>query len=106
MREKLSHKLNNIGAGMGIALFAVFGLMPGAYLGGILGVNTANTLFGFDAAPSLFHRILAAGGMLAGVMVAGLIFVAVGACLGWLVGLAIDTVFHRHGIEAEKGVNL
>jgi hypothetical protein len=90
MKERFSNKLSYIGAGTGIALFAIFGLMPGAYIGGILGVNTANTLFGFDATPSLFHRLLTAMGMLTGVMVAGLMFVVGGACLGWLVGLIVD----------------
>jgi hypothetical protein len=92
MKERFSNKLSYIGAGTGIALFAIFGLMPGAYIGGILGVNTANTLFGLNTVPSLFHRILTAMGMLTGVMVAGLMFVVGGACLGWLVGVALDAV--------------
>lgn len=106
MKERFSNKLSYIGAGTGIALFAVFGLMPGAYIGGILGVNTANTLFGMGGgAPSLFHRVLTAAGMLTGVMVAGLMFVVAGACLGWLTGLVIDVaVKPKKAIEAKEEV--
>jgi hypothetical protein len=103
MREKVSNKLNHLGAGIGIALFAIFGLMPGAYLGGILGVNTANTLISISAGPTLLHRIFTAGGMLTGVMAAGLMFVAGGACLGWLVGQAIDVALRtKNEAEPEK----
>lgn len=102
MKEKLSNKFSYIGAGTGLALFAIFGLMQGAYLGGILGLNMANTLFGIDVAPSVIHRILTAIGMLTGVMVAGLMFVVSGACLGWLVGLLIGSFIKAEAKPAKE----
>jgi hypothetical protein len=76
--------------------------MPGAYMGGILGLNMAYTIFGMDVGPSLVHRILTAVGMLTGVMVAGLMFVVSGACLGWLAGLVAETVKRKREAALEK----
>jgi phage-related minor tail protein len=89
MKEKLTQRLGWIGAGIGLGLFAIFGLLPGAYLGGILGLNTANTLAGLPLEPTLLHRLLTALGMLSGVIVTGLFFVLGGAVLGWLAGVAV-----------------
>ncbi|MEJ2183210.1 MAG: hypothetical protein P8Y66_06780 [Nitrospirota bacterium] len=92
MKESLATRMGFIGAGVGLALFAVFGLLPGAFLGGVLGLNMANLIFGAGAVPSLLPRILIVIGMLTGVMVAGLVFLAAGGALGWLVGLATESV--------------
>jgi hypothetical protein len=37
--EKLSKKLTYIGAGIGMVLFALMGLLPGSLLGGVMGLN-------------------------------------------------------------------
>jgi hypothetical protein len=92
MKQHLAQRLGYVGAGTGLALFAIFGLMPGAYLGGLLGLNMANSLFGMDMLPTLLHRVLTALGMLAGVIMAGFMFTVGGACLGWLAGLGIEAV--------------
>ena len=39
-------KLAYMGAGCGVVLFAVFGLLPGSFLGGVMGLNIAGTIFG------------------------------------------------------------
>jgi hypothetical protein len=92
MKRNYANKLGHAGAGVGLALYAAFGLMPGAYLGGILGVNTANMVAGLGQSATLLHRALAAMGMLTGSLVAGLMSVVAGACLGWLLGAACDIV--------------
>jgi len=91
MKDKIANKLSFIGAGTGLALFAVFGLLPGAFLGGVLGLNMANFIFGPAVSPTLIPRIIIVIGMLTGVMVTGLMFTASGASLGWLIGLLWDS---------------
>ncbi|MEJ2183874.1 MAG: hypothetical protein P8Y66_10200 [Nitrospirota bacterium] len=105
MQDTFSKKLSVLGAGTGLTLFVIFGLVPGAFLGGVLGLNIGNFLFGGPLMPTIVSRILVAGGMLVGVFLAGLIFTAGGTSLGWLVGVAIDQArkgFHKPAAEAEK----
>lgn len=88
MKEKLTY----IGAGAGLVLFAVFGLLPGSFLGGVMGLNLSGLLFGYPVTASVLSRIIIAIGMLLGVMVSGLIFIIAGSTFGWLVGLAVDSI--------------
>lgn len=103
MKEKLSSRLSFIGAGTGITLFAIFGLLPGAFFGGVLGLNMANLLFGSPLMPTLMPRVIIAVGMLIGVMVTGLMFTVGGASLGWLVGKAAEVLLRqaRRPVEEE-----
>ncbi len=92
MRGRMSNRLSYLGAGIGLALFAVFGLLPGSFIGGVLGLNVAGALFGTPISPSVLPRIVVAVGMLTGVMVTGLIFLVGGATLGWISGAVIDAL--------------
>ena len=62
-------KCGLVGAGAGIALFAVFGLLQGALLGGTAGVAVANHIFGANTfevmAGDLLPRIIVAACMVA-----------------------------------------
>jgi hypothetical protein len=100
MKEKTVNRLSYVGGGIGLALFAIFGLLPGSFLGGVLGLNIASNLFGTPVEPSVIPRIIIALGMLTGVMVAGLVFVIGGAALGWSIGTAIDTVVKPGKVSA------
>jgi hypothetical protein len=91
-KNRLSSKLGYVGAGIGLALYAIFGLMPGAYLGGVLGLNMVNAILGVAAEATVLHRVMTAVGMLTGVMVAGMMFTVSGGCLGWLSGMAVDAM--------------
>jgi uncharacterized membrane protein len=102
MKEKLSSRLSLIGAGIGLTVFAIFGLLPGAFLGGVLGLNMASFIFGAPLVPTLIPRILVAIGMLVGVMVAGLMFTAAGASLGWLAGTLADSLVRARRREAAE----
>ncbi len=104
MKEKLSNRLSFIGAGTGITLFAIFGLLPGAFFGGVLGLNTANLLFGSPLMPTLMPRVIIAVGMLIGVMVTGLMFTVGGASLGWLAGKATEVLLRQAGRPVEEEV--
>jgi hypothetical protein len=99
MKEKLIY----IGAGAGLVLFAIYGLLPGSFLGGIMGLNLTGLLFGYPVTSDLIPRMIVALSMLIGVMVSGLIFLIGGTMIGWLVGTAIDAVTkaRKRSVSAE-----
>jgi len=74
------------GAGMGLALFAVYGVLNSSFMGGIIGLNVAGAIMGFPVESVLLSRVIVALGMLSGILVAGLISIAAGATAGWLAG--------------------
>src|SRR5512147_970621 len=66
-------KLTYIGAGCGVVLFAVFGLLPGSFLGGVMGLNIAGMLFGLPLA-------------------SGIMFITASSLAGWIVGTVVDAI--------------
>ncbi len=94
MKTGLAEKMAYIGAGIGIALFVVFGLTYGALIGGIFGMSLAKTIVGSPIVPTIGMRLLVGVGMLSGVMVACLMFSLGGAAIGWLCGNAVEAVRH------------
>jgi len=85
-------KLAYMGAGCGVVLFAVFGLLPGSFLGGVMGLNIAGILFGTPVGAGLAPRMIVAASMAAGVMVSGLMFIMASTTLGWLSGTVADAI--------------
>ena len=85
-------KLAYIGAGCGVALFAIFGLLPGSFLGGVMGLNIAGVLLGTPVGAGLLPRMIVAASMVVGVMVSGLMFITASATLGWLAGTVVDAI--------------
>ncbi len=86
MRQTLAAKTALIGAGAGLVLMAVFGILPGSFIGGVIGLNLAGFLTGFPVAAGLLPRVLVAVFMLLGVLVSALMFIAGGAAAGWVLG--------------------
>jgi hypothetical protein len=89
---RYAKRLTYIGAGCGIVLFAVFGLLPGTFLGGIMGLNIAGALFGMPVSSGVLSRLIVAASMVVGVMVAGIIFITASSLAGWLLGTVVDAV--------------
>lgn len=81
-----------IGVGASLVLFAFIGLMPGSFVGGVIGINIAGAIFGLPLTASALPRLIVAASMLLGVMLSGLVFVSGGAMAGWLTGNAIDAL--------------
>ncbi len=104
--ESLSTKLAYLGGGIGIGLFAVFGLLNASFIGGILGINIVGSLFGYPIPGTLAVRMIIAFGMLTGVMVTGLLFIIAGMLSGWLLGTALTQLGRlrkqAHGSHAEN----
>lgn len=86
---RLTTNLAYLGGGIGISLFAVFGILNASFIGGILGINIVGSIFGYPIPGSLLVRIIVGFGMLTGVMVTGLAFIIIGMLCGWLLGTAI-----------------
>lgn len=89
------------GAGAGVVLFAIFGLLPGSFLGGVMGLNIAGSILGTPVANGILARMIVAGSMVLGVMVSGIMFLTASATLGWLVGTAVDALRARSHKLAE-----
>ncbi|GBD99951.1 hypothetical protein BMS3Abin07_01998 [bacterium BMS3Abin07] len=92
MRERISQKMTYLGAGTGLVLFAIYGLLPGSFLGGVAGLGLAGIIFGTPVEPGIISRILVAVSMLTGVMVSGFLFVASTSVAGWLIGTVMDAM--------------
>ncbi len=93
MKEtRYTKKMAYIGAGCGIVLFAVFGLLPGSFLGGVMGLNIAGTLLGVPVSSGVISRLIVAVSMMVGVMVSGIMFVTASSLGGWLIGTVVDAL--------------
>jgi len=100
MNTTLSRKAAYIGAGAGLVLFAIFGLLPGSLLGGAAGIKLAGLFFGLPLDPGILSRVIVLTSMLAGVMVAGIAIVTATSTLGWLVGRVVEGPVEAKSAEA------
>jgi hypothetical protein len=90
MKNSIPRKAAYIGAGSGLVLFAIFGLLPGSLIGGAAGINFAGMLFGLPLDPGIISRAIVLTSMLAGVLVAGIAMVTAASAAGWLLGRLIE----------------
>ena len=90
MKHSISKKAAYIGAGSGLALFTLFGLLPGSLLGGAAGIKLAGMLFGLPLESGLLARTIVLSSMLVGVLAAGIAVVTAMSAAGWLLGRVVD----------------
>lgn len=90
--REMAKKAAYLGAGVGLALFALVGFLPGSFLGGIVGLNIAGSLFGTPLTSTLLTRLIVGVSMLLGILVSCMIFVVGSSTIGWLIGNVIDTL--------------
>ncbi len=102
MKTTLSRKGACIGAGAGLVLFAVFGLLPGSLIGGAAGIKFAGMLFGLPLESGLLSRLIVLASMLAGVLVSGTAIVAAASTLGWLAGAVLGTTTEENTFAAAE----
>jgi len=101
MKNTIARKTAYIGAGAGLVLFALFGLLPGSLLGGAMGINIAGWLFGLPLDPGLLSRIIVLASMLVGVLVAGIVIVTASTTVGWLMGKVLEPRAQESAEEAK-----
>ena len=100
--KEMAKKGLYIGAGAGLVLFAIIGLLPGSFIGGVIGLNIAGKLFGLPVSATLLPRMIVGASMVLGVLVSGVVFVVGTSLLGWLAGTMVDAVRYGRAIEAER----
>ncbi|HTZ19171.1 MAG TPA: hypothetical protein VMB78_12115 [Dissulfurispiraceae bacterium] len=88
----ISRKGLYLGAVVGLVLFAIIGLLPSSFIGGVLGLKIAGHIFGTPLGMELVPRMLVGLSMVLAVMVTGFVFVVGIAIIGWLTGTVADTV--------------
>jgi len=104
MKTTIARKTTYIGAGAGLVLFALFGLLPGSLLGGVAGINIAGWLFGLPLEPGLLSRMIVLVAMLTGVLIAGLAIVTACSAIGWIVGKVLESGVHAKEIGVRKNL--
>ena len=101
MKSSRSQQGAYAGAGAGMVLFGLFGLLPGSLVGGAMGISAAGMLFGLPLEPGLLSRMIVLGSMLVGIMVSGIVIVTASSSIGWLVGRAMSVTVHNP-VAAER----
>ncbi len=100
-RDAISKKGVYIGAAVGLVLFAVIGLLPSSFIGGVLGLKIAGHIFGTPLGVAVLPRMVVGLSMLLGILITGLIFVMGLSIAGWLCGHVIDTIRASKTVPAE-----
>jgi hypothetical protein len=100
----MSEKMLYIGAGAGIILFVIIGLLPGSFIGGAIGVHIAAKIFGTPLETSLLPKLIVGVAMILGTAGAGLFLVIGTSSIGWLIGHIIDTAYYGRTLGKEAVV--
>lgn len=85
-------------------MFAIIGLLPGSFIGGVIGLNIAGSIFIAPLGEAILPRLVVGISMVLGVLIAGIAFVAGASIIGWLTGYSVDAV--RHGRIAEADMEI
>ncbi len=104
MKKQMSQKGMYVGAGAGIVLFALIGLLPGSFMGGAIGLSIATHIFGGPLGSALLPRIIVGAAMVFGVLLSGLLFLVGASSVGWLVGYIIDAARRDKTVEKTSAI--
>jgi hypothetical protein len=102
MKTTMTKQGAYIGAGAGLVLFAIFGLLPGSLIGGAAGISFAGMLFGLPLEPGLVSRAIVISGMLVGVLVSGIAIVTASSTIGWLAGAMLGSTVREKTLAAAE----
>ena len=89
MHHKWTQAATYIGAGVGLVIFAFFGLLPGSFLGGAIGLNIAGRIFGSPLVPTLFPKIIISVSMAFVAVLFGVVIIFIFAALGNIGGFCL-----------------
>lgn len=101
-KHPLAKKGLYIGAGIGLVLFAIVGLLPSSFIGGVLGLKIAGHIFGLPLGTAVAPRFLVGLFMVLGVLVTGLVFVVGLSLIGWAGGTLVETMRDKKIIGVEN----
>ena len=82
------------GAAAGLGLFAIVGLLPSSFIGGVIGLKLAGALFGGTFEAGIMSRAVVGASMVLGVLISGLVFVMGSAMVAWTTA-QLTTLVHR-----------
>jgi len=99
----LSKKGLYAGAIVGIILFAIIGLLPSSFIGGVLGLKIASHIFGIPLGMALMPRVIVGITMVLGVLITGAIFVVGLSFTGWLCGYVVEAIKAKRAEVKELG---
>jgi hypothetical protein len=94
MKNSCARRTTFIGAGAGLVLFVMFGLLPGSLLGGAAGLKFAGLFFGLPLEQGIISRAIVLASMLIGVMASGVTIITATSAAGWLLGNSADAMLH------------
>jgi len=92
MKSTMKERLMYTGVGIGLVLFAVFGLLYGSFLGGVVGLKMVGAVMGEPVASGIIVRIVVSISMVLGVLIPGFLVTAAGGTAGWLIGALADSM--------------
>ena len=95
-----------IGTGVGLVLFALIGLLPGSFIGGVLGLKIASAIYGTPVGIALLPRLIVVVCMLFGIVISGIVFVIGASLIGWLAGYVVDAVRYSRAGEIGAAVKI
>lgn len=98
--SETAKKTAYVGAGAGLVLFGIIGLLPSSFLGGAVGISIAGGLFGSPLKADFLPRLTVGVSMLLGVIVSGAFFIACGTMTGWTIGNLIETLKTSNPLRA------
>jgi len=102
MKTTLTKQGAYIGAGAGLVLFTIFGLLPGSLLGGAAGIKFAGMFFGLPLDPGLLSRAIVLASMLVGVLVSGTVIVTASSTIGWLAGALLGSSVRENTLASAE----
>ncbi len=95
MKSAATKNLAYIGAGIGLTLFALFGLLYGSLIGGMIGLNISGAIMGSPVESGILQRMIVAIGMLSGILIAAVLCIGGCAAAGYMIGIAVDTEYWK-----------
>ena len=90
-----------VGTGAGIVLFALAGLLPGSLIGGVIGLQVSESIFGGPMGASVLPRVILAVSMIMGVVASALVCILGSGMLGWSLGFVVDSLKRSEETEVE-----
>ncbi len=98
--ERPARKVAYVGAAAGLVVFAIVGLLPSSFVGGVLGLKIAGHIFGKPLGTMVLPRVIVGLTMVLGVLVASIVFVAGGMIMGWTIGNVIGALKITNPVRA------